>query len=447
MTEFDTVVYNADEVVVGPEQSDTESVYGVTDRFGPDADLVVHEDAAVAVVDGRVASVGPTEDVTADYPPENAATAVDADGQAVLPGFVDSHTHMVFAGDRSDEFAARLGGADYQKILSEGGGILRTVRAVRAASDEQLVEGLLSRLDTALAYGATTVEVKSGYGLDRETELRLLSAIDEANERHPVDVVATFMGAHAVPAETTADEYVERVIDEQLPAVAEQGVATFCDVFCEEDVFTVEQSRRVLEEGRDHGLAAKIHADEFTRLGGTALGADLGTVSADHLLHASAADVTALREAGVVPTYLPAAAFSLREPYADPEPAQETGAPIALATDFNPNCHSRSVPMTVALACCGMGLSPAESVVGVTRAAALALDRRDKTGTLRPGAPADLVVLDAPSYVDLAYRFGEQPVDRVLKHGSVVAQPTTGVTRSTETQQEMITNRTEEHSE
>lgn len=429
MTAASLLVHDAAEVVVGPPQGDTTGAYGVRDQFGPDEPLVVHEDAAVAVVDETVAAVGPTEQVTAEYPPEAAATTIDASGQAVLPGFVDSHTHAAFAGDRSDEFAARLGGADYQEILAEGGGILRTVRAVRSASDEELVEGVLDRLDTALAYGATTVEIKSGYGLDRETELRLLDAIDRAGDRHPVDVVPTFMGAHAVPEDTTADAYVERVIEDQLPAVADQGIAVFCDVFCEEGVFDVEQSRRVLEAGRDHGLATKLHADEFTRLGGSELAAELGVVSADHLLHATPEDIAALGNAGVVPTYLPAAAFSLREPYADPEPAREAGLPVALATDFNPNCHSRSLPMTAALGCCGMGLSPAESVVGITRAGALALDRQDGLGTLRQGAPGDLVLLDAPSYVDLAYRFGEQPIDRVCKGGTAVASPSEGVDR------------------
>lgn len=429
MTDLDAVVYNASQVVVGPERGESTSVYGVRDQFGPEQSLVVYEDGGVAIEAGQVVAVGPSEDVTAEYPPETAATAIDADGQAVIPGFVDPHTHAVFAGDRSDEFAARLRGRDYQEILAEGGGILRTVRAVRDASDDRLVERLLDHLDTALSYGATTVEVKSGYGLDTETELRLLDAIDRADRRHPVDLVPTYLGAHAVPEDSSADEYVETVVDEQLLAVADQGIAAFCDVFCEDGVFDVEQSRRVLEAGEAAGLATKIHADEFTRLGGTELAAELKTTSADHLLHATPEDIAALGEAGVVPTYLPAAAFSLQEPYADPSPAVQAGVPVALGTDFNPNCHSISMPITIALACSGMGLSPEAALVGATRGAALSLDQYDGRGTLRTGAPGDLVVLDAPGYIDLPYRFGENPVDQVLKNGSLVASPDEGVMR------------------
>lgn len=414
MTAVDTVVYGARELVVGPSANDS---------------LVKYEDGAVAIADGEVVAVGPTEAVTREYPPENAATELNATGQAVVPGFVDPHTHALFAGDRADEFGARLRGRTYQEILADGGGILRTVRAVRTADDETLRARLRAHLDTALSYGATTVEVKSGYGLDRETECRMLAVIDGVASEHPVDVVATFMGAHAVPEDTERAEYVNRVVDEQLPAVADQGIAEFCDVFCEEGVFTVADARRILEAGTRHGLTPKIHAEEFTRLGGAQLAAEVGAVSADHLLHATPNDATALTDAGVVPVFLPAAAFSLREAYADPTPFQEVDAPIALGTDFNPNCHSTSVPMTVALACLGMGLTPEQALTGVTRNAALALGRDDGTGTLEPGAPGDLVVLDAPSHLHLPYRFGEQQIKTVVKGGEVVATPDSGVIR------------------
>ena len=218
MTALNAVVHDATEVATP----------------GESGSLVCHEDAAVAIVDGEIAAVGPTTDIAREYPPENASHAVDADGKAVVPGFVDPHTHALFAGDRSDEFAAKLRGKTYQEILEEGGGILRTVRAVRAAGDDELLELLRDRLDTMLAHGTTTVEVKSGYGLDAETELRLLEVVDRADAEHPVDVVPTFMGAHAVPDDRGTDDYVDEVVDEQLPAVADQGVAAFCDVFCEE---------------------------------------------------------------------------------------------------------------------------------------------------------------------------------------------------------------------
>lgn len=410
MPDLDAVVYGAAELVVGPAD----------DGVGPDVSLERHEDAAVAIADGHVAATGPTETVTREFPPENAATAIDASGRSVVPGFVDSHTHALFAGDRSDEFAARLRGADYQEILAEGGGILRTVDAVREASDDALVENLRAHLDVALAHGATTVEVKSGYGLDRETELRMLEAIDRANRDHPVDVVPTFMGAHAVPDGEDAASYTDRVIDEQLPAVADQGIATFCDVFCEVDVFTPEQSRRILEAGREYGLAPKIHAEEFERTGGAAVAADVGAVSADHLLQATDEDAAVLADAGVVATLLPAAAFSLGTEYADPVRFHEAGTRVALATDFNPNCHSESMGFTIALACVEMEMTPEAALVAATYNGALALDRDDDTGTLRTGAPGDLLVLDAPSHVHVPYSFGVNRVDTVLKGGERV---------------------------
>uniref|UniRef100_UPI0025BA1456 imidazolonepropionase n=1 Tax=Halovivax sp. TaxID=1935978 RepID=UPI0025BA1456 len=367
-----------------------------------------------------VAAAGQTDDVIRAYPPENATTAIDASGRSVVPGFVDSHTHSLFAGERADEFAARLRGADYQEILAEGGGILRTVSAVREASEEELVANLTRQLDVTLAHGATTVEVKSGYGLDRETELRMLAAIDAAGADHPVDVVPTFMGAHAVPEGADAEEYTSRVVDQQLPAVGDQGIAQFCDVFCEEDVFTPEQSQRVLTAGRDHGLAPKIHAEEFAHTGGAAVAAELEAVSADHLLQATDEDARELAEADVVATLLPAAAFSLGTEYASPDRFHDAGARVALASDFNPNCHAQSMALTIALACVEMRMTPEAALVAATRNGAAALDLTDGTGTLRPGAPGDLLVLDAPSHVYVPYSLGVNRVETVLKGGKRV---------------------------
>ena len=405
MTELTTVVHDANEIVVGP---------------GTDAPLEKHENAALAVTDGRVAAVGPTEEITDEYPPENATAAIDAGGKTVIPGFVDSHTHGLFAGDRSDEFAAKLGGEGYQDILAEGGGILRTVRAVREASDEQLLSNLLSHLDTMCTYGTTTVEVKSGYGLDTETELRMLDVIRRADERHPIDVVPTFLGAHAVPEEADAEAYTDRVIDDQLPAVERQGIAEFCDVFCEEDVFSVEQSRRVLEAGVEHGLTPKVHAEEFVRLGGAQLAAEVGAASADHLLHANDDDRKALAEAGVTPVLLPGTAFSLGAEYADARGFLDEGGAVAVATDFNPNCHSQSMGFAIALACLGMEMTPAEALVAGTHGGTGALDRRGEIGTLREGMPADMAILDAPSYIHLPYNFGVNIVETVCKNGKIV---------------------------
>ncbi|WP_336036994.1 imidazolonepropionase [Halobacterium yunchengense] len=406
---LETVVYGAGEVVVGPSGGDG----------GP---LETHEDAAVAVVDGDVAAVGDAEAVRREYPAENADTAIDASGRAVIPGFVDPHTHAVFAGDRSDEFAAKLRGRTYQEILAEGGGILRTVEAVREASTAELAANLAAQLDVMLAHGTTTAEVKTGYGLDTETELRLLDAIERAADGHPVDVVGTFMGAHAVPGGRDADDYVDEVVDEQLPRAADHPAAAFCDVFCEEGVFTVAQSRRVLEAGRERGLRPKIHAEEFTRLGSAQLAADLGAVSADHLLHANEDDAAALADAGVVPVLLPGTAFALGEDYADAEQFRRAGADVALATDLNPNCYSQSMGFAVALACNGMRMAPGDALLGATRNAALAVDRGDGTGTLREGTAADLAVVDGPSHVHVPYNFGVNTVETVLKDGDVVAR-------------------------
>ncbi|MFB6220246.1 MAG: imidazolonepropionase [Halolamina sp.] len=411
-----TVVYDAAQLVVGPASAGDDAA-----ETDAEETIAYYEVAALAAEDGTVVAVGPTEPVTRAYPPEEADTAIDARGQAVIPGFVDSHTHALFAGNRSDEFAAKLRGKRYQEILAEGGGILRTVRAVRDASDDQLLLNLLGHLDEMLAHGSTTVEVKSGYGLDTETELRMLDVIRRADERHPIDVVPTFMGAHAVPEGRDADAYTETVVSEQLPAVADQGVAEFVDVFCEEDVFSVEQSRRVLEAGREAGLEPKIHAEEFVRLGGSQLAAEIGAVSADHLLHATAADARALAEAGIVPVLLPATAFSLGADYADPDQFLDAGAPVALASDFNPNCYSQSMPFTVALGCVGMGMTPAQSLLGATVNGAAALDRTGGVGTLVEGASADLAVLNAHSYVHVPYNFGVNPVETVLKDGEIVA--------------------------
>ena len=401
----DLVIHDAAEVVVGPEENRLRTLTG----------------GAIAIEDGAVVAVGPTEDVCLEYPPDEAARAFDATGKTVLPGFVDPHTHAVFAGDRSDEFAAKLCGATYQEIMAEGGGILRTVRAVRNADTERLVANLLDQLDVMLAHGTTTAEVKSGYGLDVESELRLLEAIDRADSRHPVDLVPTFMGAHAVPDEAAdTTQYVDAVIDEQLPAVAEQGVATFCDVFCEEGVFDVDQSRRVLEAGTEYGLTPKVHAEEFTRLGGAQLAADVGAASADHLLHATEADATALASNDVTPVFLPGTAFALGEEYASLDAFRAADAPVALATDLNPNCYSQSMQFAVALGCLGMRMTPAEATTAATAHAARAIDRTDGSGTLAEGAPGDIVIADVPTHVHLPYNFAVNNVATVLKRGTVV---------------------------
>ncbi|WP_276299404.1 imidazolonepropionase [Halorussus lipolyticus] len=406
------VVHDAAEIVT-LEETEAEGEEG-------GYDLGIYEDAAIAIEDGKVARVGPTGPVTREFPPENAVHDVDATGKSVIPGFVDPHTHALFAGDRSDEFEAKLRGKTYQEILEDGGGILRTVRATREAGDEQLLDNLLGHLDTMLAHGTTTVEVKSGYGLDTETELRMLDIIDRADDSHPVDVVPTFMGAHAVPEDRETDEYVEEVVNDQIPEVESQGIAQFCDVFCEEGVFDVDQSRRVLEAGKEAGLTPKVHAEELAHIGGTQLAAEVGATSADHLLHSTDEDISALVESDVVPVLLPGTAFGLGAEYADARQFIEAGADVAIATDFNPNCYSQSMGFASSLACVEMGMTPAEALVASTTNAAAALDRPESVGTLREGSPGDMAILDAPTHVHVPYNFGVNAVETVLKDGEVV---------------------------
>jgi imidazolonepropionase len=401
------VVHSASQFVVGPAD-------------GEEKGLETHADGAVAIENGTVAKAGPTEAVCRAYPPANADRAIDATGKTVIPGFVDPHTHALFVGDRSDEFVARIEGQTYTEIMDAGGGITATVDAVREASDETLLDSLQRQLDTMLAHGTTTAEVKTGYGLDTETELQMLDVIRQADQSHPVDLVPTFLGAHAVPEGMEADEYTGQVVDEQLPAVAEQGIAEFCDVFCESGVFDVEQSRRILTAGREHGLEPKIHAEEFSRIGGAELAAELEAVSADHLLAATAEDADRLREAGVVPTFLPATALSLGEAYADPSAFLD--GPVALGTDLNPACFVHSMGMVTSLACMGMGLRPERAIRGATRDAALAIDRSDGTGTLAEGTAADLAVVDLPSATHIPYNAGTNRVETVCKDGEVVVE-------------------------
>ena len=404
----DIVVHGASELVVGP----------AGEKSTAKRELETYEDGAVAIENGIVTAVGPTESVCREYPPHATNRAIDAAGRTVIPGFVDPHTHALFAGDRSEEFVARVQGKSYTEIMAAGGGIAVTVESVREASEKQLRSNLERQLDVMLAHGTTTAEVKSGYGLDTETELRMLSIIQEVDESHPVDLVGTFMGAHAVPEGTTTDEYVDSVVEDQLPAVANQGIAEFCDVFCEEGVFSVDQSRRILAAGQEHGLGTKVHAEEFERIGGAKLAAELGAVSADHLLAATAADADALRSADVVATFLPATALSLREEYADPTPFLD--GPVALGSDLNPSCFVHSMGTVTSLACLGMGLHPDRAILGATADAGRALARPAGVGTLREGTSADLAIVDLPSATHIPYNAGTNRVETVCADGQVV---------------------------
>ncbi len=391
------------------------------------SELGIIPDGAVVIEQGRIAHVGQTAEIltalTAAGKPIGAFDTIDASGKAVLPGFVDSHTHLVFGGYRAEEFGWRLTGDSYMEILQRGGGILRTVADTRSASREELTEIGLKRLDSMLAFGVTTVEGKSGYGLDRETEIKQLEVMAELDRRHPLDIVPTFMGAHAVPTDFKGREeaFIDFLLEEVLPEAASRRLAEFCDVFCEQNVFSVAQSRRLLTAARQAGLKPKLHADEIVQLGGAELAAELGAVSADHLLHASDEGIRAMAASGVVATLLPGTAFSLKEPYARGRFMIDAGCAVALATDFNPgSCFSESIPLVAALAAIHMNLSAEEIVTALTINAAAALDRAQVTGSLDPGKQGDVVILENPSYRFIPYRMGVSAVEKVIKKGVLV---------------------------
>jgi len=383
-------------------------------------ELGIIRNGGIAIKDGRIAAVGKTSEVTKIFRAENI---ISANEKTVLPGFIDPHTHLVFAGSREDEFQMRVEGAYYMEILKSGGGILKTVKETRKASVEKLVDFALERLDVMLEHGTTTVEAKSGYGLATKDELKILEAIRRANQLHCVDVVSTFMGAHAIPPEYSSNSqaYVSLVVEDMLPKVAEKGFAEFCDVFCEKNVFSLEQTRRILAAGKNYGLKTKIHADEMSMLGGAELAADIGAISADHLLHSSDHGIKAMAAKGVIAVLLPAAAFSLMSGrYADARNIIDYGVPLALGTDFNPSCWVENMQLVIAFACHFMKLTPAEAIAAATINAAHALGRAREVGSLEVGKKADVIVLDVPNHKFLGYRFGVNLMDKVIKNGRLV---------------------------
>ncbi|ACN17373.1 HutI [Desulforapulum autotrophicum HRM2] len=385
------------------------------------SELGIIENGAVIVEKGMITAVGDSDDLLTGFNTEGF-DIVDAAGKSVLPGFVDSHTHFVFAGYRPDEFAWRLRGDSYMDIMRRGGGIANTVKATRRAGKDTLISLGLKRLDTMLAFGVTTVEGKSGYGLDHDTEIKQLEVMQALNRIHPVDVAVTFLGAHATPAEFKGrkDAFIDLVV-EMLDEVAERGLAQFCDVFCEKNVFSVDQAERLLMQAKTLGMGAKIHADEMVQLGGAELSARLKAVSADHLLQASDQGILAMARAGVVATLLPGTAFSLKEPYARARFMIDQGCAVALATDFNPgSCFSNSIPLMFALATLYMGMATEEAVTALTINGAAALNRADTIGSIDVGKHGDLVILEYPSYRFLPYHVGMNIVEKVVKQGNIV---------------------------
>jgi imidazolonepropionase len=386
-------------------------------------------DGALAAAGGQIVAVGPTAAVRARFP--DARQVIDASGRAVVPGFVDAHTHVVFAGDRVDEFERRLEGATYQEIMAAGGGIMSTVRAVRVASEEQLATESAARLRAMLAHGTTTAEAKTGYGLTTAAELKLLRVIRRLGAAQPVELAPTFLGAHAVPEEYAgrADAYLDLVIGDMLPAVEAECRAhglppPFVDIFCDEGAFTAAHLERLLGAARARGFPLKAHVDEFAALGGTPVAAALGATSVDHLIASGEADMAALRaHPATIPTLMPATPFGLGlGRYAPARRMIDTyGLAVALGSDLNPGtCWCPAMPFAMALACRGMGLTPAEALAAATINAAHAIGRGDRVGSLEPGKQADVVILSVPDYRHLAYRVGDNLVAAVIKRGQVV---------------------------
>lgn len=375
-------------------------------------------DAWIYAEEGRIRATGCGEPPRAD-----AARVIDARGRLVTPGLVDAHTHLVFGGWRQNELGAKLHGASYLKILERGGGILSTVRATREASEEELYERAKTAADEMLRLGVTTFEAKSGYGLDLENELKQLRVIRRLSEEHPADVAATFLGAHAVPEEYRSDRgaYIDLICDVMIPAVAERGLASFCDVFCEKGVFSAEETRRILECGKRFGLIPKIHADEIEAIGGSQLTETVGAISAEHLIVCPREGVEAMARAGAVACCLPATSFYLGSTYAPAREMVEAGVPVAMASDFNPgSCPSLNLQLVINIGCLKYRLTPEEVLTAVTLNAAAAIGMADRVGSVEPGKQADLVLWNAPDLDYICYRMGGNLADTVVKKGRIV---------------------------
>ena len=388
---------------------------GTSARRGAEQGRIqILRDAWILVEDGKISGIG-----TGD-PPLLPGRRVNAGGKLVTPGLVDAHTHLIFGGWRQNELGLKLHGVSYLEILARGGGILSTVKSTREASEEELYDKARAALEEMLALGVTTVEAKSGYGLDQETELKQLRVIRRLNETQPVDLAATFLGAHALPTEYQNDReaYLRLLCETVIPRVAEEGLAEFCDVFCETGVFTAEESRRILEAGKRHGLIPKIHADEIDPIGGSQLAKEVGAISAEHLIVCPTEGIAAMAEAGTVACCLPATSFYLGSTYAPVRDMIRAGVPVALASDFNPgSCPSLNLQFVMNLGCLRYKMTPEEVLTAVTLNGAAAINRADSIGSLEPGKKADLVIWDAPDLDYICYRMGSNLAEIVIKDG------------------------------
>ncbi|AMO87648.1 Imidazolonepropionase [Solibacillus isronensis B3W22] len=390
------------------------------------SELGLKTEVSVLIEGDRIAMIAPLDEIKQEYPHlVGSAEVIDARGKIVMPGLVDCHTHLVHGGTREHELNMRLAGRSYMDIMNEGGGIHYTTTKTREASFDDLYNKTVQHLNEFLRHGVTTVEAKSGYGLDLENEIKQLYVVKKLQEEHVVDIVSTFMGAHAVPKEYKGneDEFVKIIIEQMIPKVAELGLAEFNDVFCEKGVFTPAQSRLILEAGKAYGLTPKIHADEIEPYEGAELAAEVGAISAEHLLVASDEGIAAMAKAGTIAVLLPGTAFFLRAPYARGRLMVDSGVPVAISTDFNPGSSPTiSLPFIQNLACMNMGMTMEEVLCATTINAAHAIKRADEVGTLEKGKQADVLILDVPNYKQLQYFYGMNHTDTVIKAGDVVVK-------------------------
>jgi imidazolonepropionase len=390
-------------------------------------DLGIIEDGAVAVSENKIVAMGKNQDVLDQVKIGKKTKVIDAKDKVVLPGFVDCHTHPVFASTREEEFEMRIRGKTYQEIAESGGGIKSSVKNLRSKTKEELIELALPRLDIMLSYGTTTIEAKSGYGLSLEDEIKILEVIKELNKIHPIDLIPTFLGAHEIPEEYKSNrkEYIKSIIEKMIPEVAKRKLAVFCDIFCEKRVFNIEESREILKAAKNHGFKLKLHADQLSALGGSKLAAELGAISADHLEFIDDDGIEKMKEAGVIGVLLPGACFGLglRE-YPPARKMIEKGLPVALATDFNPGSSmTESMPMILSLACLMMRMTPAEVIAASTINSAYGVDKGNEIGSIEVGKKADIVIWNVRNYKEIPYHFGVNLVEQVTKDGKVFPLP------------------------
>ncbi len=382
-------------------------------------DLGVIEHATVLIQDGLFSWVGPSTEFT--QTPDESIDIIDATEYVALPGFVDSHTHLLFAGSREDEFAMRVEGKTYQEIAQAGGGILSTMNATRAATRKELKRSARHHLEVMLSEGTTTVEIKSGYGLSEHAEIKMMEALHDLNEESLVDIVPTFLGAHAIPPEfqNNPDGYIDLICTRMLPYIAQKKMAAFCDAFCEDGYFSIDQCRKIFRTAKTLGMGIKVHADQLTQFGASKLAAEMGAISADHLEQIDTAGIDALKHAGTIATVLPGVSFFLHYGYPPARTIIDAGVPLAIASNFNPgSCMSYSMPLMMTIACTQMSLTPEEAITAATLNGAAALGMSKLIGSIEVGKQADIVLYDIPSYRYLLYHFGTSHVAKVIKRGT-----------------------------